>query len=103
MRFNDVFTARSLAYRLSADPSNAMPFVGEAFFPTKKKMGIDLRWIKAHKGLGIELKPSTYDALATIRFPWQLCHTLTAVQSTMFCLRHSRHRRNIMAYLHSFC
>lgn len=67
MRFNDVFTARSLAYRLSADSSNAMPFVGEAFFPTKKKMGIDLRWIKAHKGLGIELKPSTYDALATIR------------------------------------
>lgn len=67
MRFNDIFTAQSLAFRLTADPSNAQPFLGEAFFPVRKKMGIDLKWIKAHKGLGVELKPSTYDALATIR------------------------------------
>ena len=67
MRFNDVFTARSLAFRLTEDPTNAQPFLGEAFFPVRKKTGIDLKWIKAHKGLGVELKPSTYDALATIR------------------------------------
>lgn len=67
MRFNDVFTARSLAFRLTEDPSNAQPFLGEAFFPARKKTGIDLKWIKAHKGLGVELKPSAYDALATIR------------------------------------
>ena len=67
MRFNDVFSARSLAFRLTNDPSNAIPYLGEAFFPRKKKMGIDLKWIKGHNGLGIALKPSTYDALATIR------------------------------------
>ena len=67
MRFNDVFTARSIAFRLTNDQSNAIPYLGEAFFPRKKKMGIDLKWIKAHKGLGVALKPSTYDALATIR------------------------------------
>lgn len=67
MRFQDAFTARSLALRLTEDPSNRQPFLGEAFFPVRKKMGIDLKWIKAHKGLGVELKPSTYDALATIR------------------------------------
>lgn len=67
MRFSDVFTARSLAFRLTEDPTNAQPFLGEAFFPARKKMGIDLKWIKAHKGLGVELKPSAYDALATIR------------------------------------
>ena len=67
MRFSDVFTARSLAYRLTEDASNLQPFLGEAFFPVKKKMGVDLKWIKGHKGLGVELKPSTYDALATIR------------------------------------
>lgn len=67
MRFSDVFTAQALAFRLENDPSNAMPFLGEAFFPVRKKVGIDLKWIKAHKGLGVELKPSTYDALATIR------------------------------------
>lgn len=67
MRFSDVFTAKSLAFRLTEDPSNAQPFLGEAFFPVRKKMGVDLKWIKGHKGLGVELKPSTYDALATIR------------------------------------
>lgn len=67
MNFSDVFTARSLAFRLTQDPTNATPFLGEAFFPVRKKLGIDLKWIKAHKGVGVELKPSAYDALATIR------------------------------------
>ena len=67
MRITDAFSARSLAYRLTEDPTNAQAYLGEAFFPAKKKMGIDLKWIKAHKGLGVELKPSTYDALSTIR------------------------------------
>jgi len=67
MRFNDVFTAKSIAFRLTNDKSNTIPYMGEAFFPVKRKAGIDLRWIKAHNGLGVVLKPSTYDALATIR------------------------------------
>lgn len=67
MRFNDVFTARSLALRLTNDASNAIPYMGEAFFPVKKKMGVDLRWIKAHNDVGVILKPSSYDSLATIR------------------------------------
>ena len=67
MRFNDVFTAEALAFRLTNDPSNKVPYMGEAFFPVRKKMGVDLKWIKAHNGLGVTLKPSTYDALATIR------------------------------------
>lgn len=67
MRFNDIFSAQSIRAMLTSDASNAIPYVGEAFFPRKKKMGIDLKWIKSHKGAGIELKPSSYDALATIR------------------------------------
>lgn len=67
MRFNDIFTARSLAYRLMEDPSNKIPYMGEAFFPVRRKMGVDLKWIKARNGLGVTLMPSTYDALATIR------------------------------------
>lgn len=67
MRFNDVFTARSLAFRLTNDPSNQVPYLGEAFFPAQKKMGIDLSWIKQHTGVGLTLAPSAYDALATIR------------------------------------
>ena len=67
MRFSDVFTAKSIAFRLTSDPSNQAQYIGEAFFPVKKKMGIDLKWIKAHKGVGVVLAPSAYDALATIR------------------------------------
>ena len=67
MRFSDVFTARALAFRLTEDPTNATPYLGEAFFPVKKKMGIDLKWIKAHKDVDMELAPSTYDALSVIR------------------------------------
>lgn len=67
MRFDEVFTAKSIAFRLTSDPSNQAQYMGEAFFPTKKKMGIDLKWIKGHKGVGVVLAPSAYDALATIR------------------------------------
>lgn len=67
MLFTDVFSAEAVAYRETVDASNNIAFAGAAFFPNKKKTGIDLKWIKSHKGLGIALKPSSYDSLATIR------------------------------------
>mgnify|MGYP001076530530 CR=1 FL=1 len=67
MRLTDVFSAEAVAIRQTSDVSNRMPYVGQAFWPNKKKMGIDLKWIKSHKGLGIALKPSALDSLATIR------------------------------------
>lgn len=67
MRFEDAFTARAAAFRLTQDPSRSNDFLGTQFFPAAKKMGVDLKWIKAHKGLSVALKPSTFDALATIR------------------------------------
>lgn len=67
MRFTDVFSAEAVAFRQTSNPSNAIAFLGEQFFPTRRKMGIDLKWIKTHKGLGVALKPSALDSLATIR------------------------------------
>ncbi len=67
MRLTDVFSAEAVAIRQTSDPANSMPMAGLAFFPNKKKMGIDLKWIKTHKGLGVALKPSALDSLATIR------------------------------------
>ena len=67
MRLTDVFTAQAVAARQTSDASNQMPYLGLGFFPNKKKMGIDLKWIKTHKGLGVALKPSAFDSLATIR------------------------------------
>ena len=67
MRVSDLFTARSIAVNRSEVESNRIPFLGEQFFPNAKKMGIDLKWIKSHKGLGVALAPANFDALATIR------------------------------------
>lgn len=67
MRLTDVFSAEAVAIRQTSDASNRMPYVGQGFWPNKKKMGIDLKWIKTHKGLGIALKPSALDSMATIR------------------------------------
>lgn len=67
MRLTDVFSAEAIAVRQSSNPANQMPFIGQAFFPNKKKMGNDLKWIKTHRGLGIAMKPSALDSMATIR------------------------------------
>lgn len=67
MNLTDIFTASAVALNRTETVSNAIPFIGEAFFPSVKKMGIDLKWIKSHKGLGIALKPSNFDAIPTLR------------------------------------
>lgn len=67
MRIQDIFSARAIALNRTEVESNKIPFLGEQFFPNNKIMGLDLKWIKSHKGLGIELAPSNFDALATIR------------------------------------
>ena len=37
------------------------------FFPEMKKAGLDLKWIKTHKGLPVTLKASNFDALPALR------------------------------------
>ena len=66
MRLTDVFTPRAIAARWTQDPSNQKPSLGQGLFPAKKKVGIDLKWIKGHKGLPISLAPSNFDAKATL-------------------------------------
>ena len=67
MRIQDIFNARAVALNRTEVESNKIPFLGEQFFPNTKIMGLDLKWIKSHKGLGVALAPSNFDALATIR------------------------------------
>lgn len=43
------------------------PYIGEELFPDKKKLGLDLKWIKGSKGLPIVLKTSAFDAQAVPR------------------------------------
>ena len=47
--------------------TNADPYLGEALFPRQQKAGLDLSWVKGHKGLPVTLMPSAFDAKATFR------------------------------------
>lgn len=67
MLLTEVFSAKAVSIRQSSDPSNRAAFLGPQFFPLKRKMGIDLKFIETHNGLGVALKPSSLDSLAPIR------------------------------------
>lgn len=64
---SQIITSQSIASLRTNNPSNTTPYLGQAFFPNKRLAGIDIKWIKSHKGLGVALKPSNPDALPTIR------------------------------------
>lgn len=63
----DLVSAKALSTYWTETVSNRIPYLGEALFPAKKKLGLDLSWIKGHKGLPIALKPSYFDTKATVR------------------------------------
>lgn len=67
MKLSDVFNAEAVALNYTQAASNAIPYLGSGFFPAKKKAGLDLKWIKGHKGLPVSLMPSNFDAKSTFR------------------------------------
>lgn len=67
MLVESVVNAKSIAYAASEDAKNKIPYLGLQFFPEEKKSGIDLRWIKSHRGVSPILAPSNFDALPVIR------------------------------------
>lgn len=67
MLVNEVVNSASIAQVATADASNQIPYLGLNWFAEKKKSGLDLSWIKTHKGLPVSLKPSNFDALPTLR------------------------------------
>lgn len=67
MNLSDVFTAEAIALNYTNAASNAVPYLGTGFFPSQKKAGLDLKWIKGHNGLAVSLMPSNFDAKSTFR------------------------------------
>lgn len=67
MLVNEVVNSASIAQMATEDASNNIPYLGLNWFPEKKKSGLDLKWIKTHKGLPVSLKPSNFDSIPTIR------------------------------------
>lgn len=63
----DYVNSKEIATYIKQDPTISKPMLGETLFPSKKTMGLDLSWIKGSKGLSVALKPSNYDAKATLR------------------------------------
>ena len=67
LNLKEVFAPAAIAAYWTNDPTNAMPFASDALFPAKKKAGLDLKWLRGHKGVGISLMPSAFDTKATFR------------------------------------
>lgn len=67
MNLRDAYNARAIALVQTEAASNRQAYLGAGLFPPKKKMGLDLKWIKTHKGLPVSLAPSNFDAKSTIR------------------------------------
>lgn len=67
MDFTNFFTPAAIAAYYTEAASNQTPYLGAGLFPSKKKAGLDLAWIKGSRGLPVSLKPSAFDAKATFR------------------------------------
>lgn len=67
MLVNEVVNSRSIALSATEDARGDKPYLGIQWFPERKRAGLDLSWIKTHKGLPVTLAPSNFDALPTIR------------------------------------
>lgn len=67
MKIRYIFSAAAIAIRYLSTISNKLAYLGKGFFPNKKKMGLDLKWIKTSKGLPVSLAPSNFDAKSTLR------------------------------------
>jgi hypothetical protein len=61
------FTPPAIAANWTEVASNKIPYLGSGLFPSKKKAGLDLSWLKGSKGLPISLMPTAFDAKATFR------------------------------------
>ncbi len=67
MKLSDLFHAKAIASNYTEAASNDIPYLGTGLFPAKKKAGLDLSWIKGHKGLPVMLAPSSFDTKSTFR------------------------------------
>lgn len=67
MNIRDAYSAKAIALVNTEVASNKIAYLGSGLFPAKKKMGLDLKWIKTSKGLPVSLAPSNFDAVSTLR------------------------------------
>lgn len=67
IKISEVYDSAAIAVYVKNDKSNAIPYLGQAFWPNERRTSIDLKWIKTANGLPVSLAPSNFDAKSTIR------------------------------------
>lgn len=67
MDLRKIFTPEIIAAYWTEVANARSPYLGEALWTPAKKAGLDLKWIKGHKGVPVSLMPSAFDAKATFR------------------------------------
>lgn len=67
MTLFDLVESKAIAMYWKENESNRIPFLGEALFPARKKVGLDLSWLKGSNDLPVALMPSAFDAKPTLR------------------------------------
>lgn len=63
----DLVQSNEIAAYWSELTQDRAPYLGETLFPSSKKLGLDLKWLKGSKGLPVALKLSAFDAQAVPR------------------------------------
>jgi len=67
MNIRDIYSSQAIANVWTEVASNKIAYLGAGLFPAKKKMGLDLKFIRGSKGLPVSLMPSAFDVKSTIR------------------------------------
>lgn len=67
IKISDVYDSAAIAVHVKNEKSNAIPYLGQAFWPNERRASIELNWIKTANGLPVSLAPSNFDAKSTIR------------------------------------
>ena len=63
----DLVDSKAIGTYVEEIYSNSIPDLGETLFPRRKKLGLDLKWIKGYNQVPVSLMPSAFDAKPTLR------------------------------------
>lgn len=63
----DLVDSKAIGAYVEEIYSNQIPDLGETLFPRRKKLGLDLKWIKGYNQVPVSLMPSAFDAKPTLR------------------------------------
>lgn len=66
-RIQDYYNTQEIANYYNEAVSNSIPMLGETLFPYKKKLGLNLSYIKSGRGVPQVLKHSAFDVKAPLR------------------------------------